>query len=124
LKTSKLFITALFRWNLSTSAVITNKDRQIWIHCMRFEVLMVVKMLMLVFWIVMLCGLVGRYQCFGGTFCFHLRASVCSSERLVCTYESTQHNYPEDQHPQEYIVSPQKWLCQKHSALRSLVLKS
>jgi hypothetical protein len=29
LKTSKLFITALFRWNLSTSAVITNKDRQI-----------------------------------------------------------------------------------------------
>jgi hypothetical protein len=32
---------------------------------MRFEVLTAVKMLMLVFWIVTPCGLVGRYQRFG-----------------------------------------------------------
>jgi hypothetical protein len=34
----------------------------------------VVKMSMLVFWVVMQCGLVGRYRCFGGT--------VTSSSRL------------------------------------------
>jgi hypothetical protein len=31
---------------------------------MRFEVLIAVKMLMLAFWVVTPCGLVGRYQCF------------------------------------------------------------
>jgi hypothetical protein len=36
---------------------------------MRFEVLMAVKMLMLVFWVVMPYGLVGTYQYFGGTYC-------------------------------------------------------
>jgi hypothetical protein len=35
---------------------------------MRFEVLMAVKMLMLAFWVIMLCGLVGRHQRFGGTY--------------------------------------------------------
>jgi hypothetical protein len=30
--------------------------------CRRFEVLMAVKTLMMVFWTVTLCGLVGRYQ--------------------------------------------------------------
>jgi hypothetical protein len=43
------------------------------IICVRFEVLTAVKMLMLFFWVVMLCGLVGRYQCFGGTYCLHLQ---------------------------------------------------
>jgi hypothetical protein len=28
---------------------------------------------MLIFWIVTLCGLLGRYQCFGGTYCLHLQ---------------------------------------------------
>jgi hypothetical protein len=28
-------------------------------------------MSMLVFWMVMLCGLEGRYQSFGGTYCLH-----------------------------------------------------
>jgi hypothetical protein len=32
-----------------------------------FEVLTVVKMSMLFFWVVMLCGLIGRYQCYGET---------------------------------------------------------
>jgi hypothetical protein len=39
---------------------------------MRFEVLTAVKMSMLVFWVVMPCGLVGKYQRFGGTYCLHL----------------------------------------------------
>jgi hypothetical protein len=62
---------------------------------MRFEVLTAVKMLMLVFWIVTPCGLVGRYQRFGGTYCLHLQVfspkAVCSSQTLVSTYKSTQH---------------------------------
>jgi hypothetical protein len=37
----------------------------------RFEVLMVVKMLMLVFWVVIQCEVVGTYQCFGATYCLH-----------------------------------------------------
>jgi hypothetical protein len=32
----------------------------------RFEVLTAVKMSVLLFWVMMLCGIVGRYQCFGG----------------------------------------------------------
>jgi hypothetical protein len=35
--------------------------------CMRFEILIVEKMLMVVFRIVTSCGLVGGYQHFGGT---------------------------------------------------------
>jgi hypothetical protein len=42
---------------------------------MRFEVLTVVKMSM-VFWVVTPCGLVGRYQCFGGTYCLHLQGWI------------------------------------------------
>jgi hypothetical protein len=40
---------------------------------MRFEVLtaQTVKTSMLIFWVVTLCGLVGRYQSFGGTRCLH-----------------------------------------------------
>jgi hypothetical protein len=36
---------------------------------MRSEVLMEVKTSTLVFWVVMLCGLEGIYQHFGGTYC-------------------------------------------------------
>jgi hypothetical protein len=39
----------------------------------RCEVLTAMKALMLVFWVVKQCGLVGKYQCFGGTYCFHLQ---------------------------------------------------
>jgi hypothetical protein len=38
------------------------------------EVLTTVKMSMLVFWVVMPCGLVGRYQRFGETHCLHLQS--------------------------------------------------
>jgi hypothetical protein len=40
---------------------------------MRFEVLTAAKMLMLFFWIVTPCTLVGRYQRFGETYCLHLQ---------------------------------------------------
>jgi hypothetical protein len=33
---------------------------------MGFEVLMTVKTLILIFWVVIPCNLVGGYQCFGG----------------------------------------------------------
>jgi hypothetical protein len=51
---------------------------------MRFEVLMTVKMSMLVLQVVMLCGLVGRYQCLRGTFSLKMQA-VCSRKMLVST---------------------------------------
>jgi hypothetical protein len=40
---------------------------------MRFEVLTAVKTSMLVFWVVLLCGLVGRDQRSGKTYCLHLQ---------------------------------------------------
>jgi hypothetical protein len=40
---------------------------------LRFEVLTAVKISTLVFWVVTPCGLVGRYQRFGGTHCHHLQ---------------------------------------------------
>jgi hypothetical protein len=40
---------------------------------MRFEVLTTVNFPMLVFWIVTPCGLIGRYQRFGETYCLHLQ---------------------------------------------------
>jgi hypothetical protein len=49
---------------------------------MRFEVLTVVKMSVLVFWVVTLCGLVGGHQ--------------FSSEMLVSTYKSSQCHNPEN----------------------------
>jgi hypothetical protein len=42
---------------------------------------MAVKMTMLVFWVVMLCGLIGNYQCFGGT--HYLQSSGLKME-AVC----------------------------------------
>jgi hypothetical protein len=37
----------------------------------RFEVLRAVMTLMMLFQVVTLCGLVGRYQLFGETYCLH-----------------------------------------------------
>jgi hypothetical protein len=36
---------------------------------MKLEVLTVAKISVLTFWVVTLCGLEDRYQCFGGTYC-------------------------------------------------------
>jgi hypothetical protein len=40
-----------------------------WILYMRFEVSMAVKMSLFFFWVVMLCWLLSRNQCFGGIYC-------------------------------------------------------
>jgi hypothetical protein len=58
----------------------------------RFEVLTAVKMMM--FWVVAPCRLVGRYHRFGGM----KMETVCFSETLVSTYESTRRHNPEQQH--------------------------
>lgn len=51
---------------------------------LRFELFLVVKMLMTAFWVVVLCGLLGGYQCFGGT--------------LITIYKTTLFHNPEDHH--------------------------
>jgi hypothetical protein len=50
-------------------------------NLVRYEVLTEVKMLMLVFRVVTLCELAGRYQRFGETYCFH-------HEGVVSNYKS------------------------------------
>jgi hypothetical protein len=42
-------------------------------YCVRSEVLTALKMTMLFFWVVTPCGLVGRYQHFGETYCLHFQ---------------------------------------------------
>jgi hypothetical protein len=58
---------------------------------MRSEVLTAVKMLMLVFWVVTLCVIVGRYQRFGGTRCLR---------NVGITGKSTRRYNREDQYRQ------------------------
>jgi hypothetical protein len=48
-------------------------SRRITKFCIRFEVYTAMKMLMLVFWVVMPCGLVDRCKRFGRTYCLHLQ---------------------------------------------------
>jgi hypothetical protein len=48
---------------------------------------------MLVFWVVTPCGLVGRYQRFGETYCLLLQGLT-----FVSTCKSTRRYNPEDQH--------------------------
>jgi hypothetical protein len=78
-----------------------------------FEVLSAVNMSMLFFWVVTLCGLVGRYQRFGGTYVYFLglkMKAVCSSEILVFTYKSTQRYNPENQHQYVYTISARSFI--------------
>jgi hypothetical protein len=66
---------------------------------MRTEVLMAVKTLILIFWVVTPCKLLGRYQHFGGIYCLYPQ-DLSPENRgniLVSTYKSTWHNNPEDQ---------------------------
>jgi hypothetical protein len=42
----------------------------------RFEVLVVVKMSVVVFWVVTSCGLLDGYEHFGGTYCHHLQGGT------------------------------------------------
>jgi hypothetical protein len=57
---------------------------------MRFEVLMAVKMSILVFWVVMPCGLVGRYQHSGGTYCLCLQGITTQKTTLTLFYDNSQ----------------------------------
>jgi hypothetical protein len=52
----------------------------VWSH--KVKVLIAVKMLMVVFCVVTLCGLVSGYHCFGGTYCLHLHD--WSNEGSLC----------------------------------------
>jgi hypothetical protein len=61
----------------------------------RFVVLTAVKMSVLFFWIVTLCGLVCTYS-FGEACCLHLQAEF--SKMLISTYKSTQCNNTKGRH--------------------------
>jgi hypothetical protein len=52
---------------------------------MRFVAIMVVKMLMVVFWVVMMCGLIGRYQHSRGNSALKMEI-VCSLKTFLSTY--------------------------------------
>jgi hypothetical protein len=68
---------------------------------MRFEVLMALKILLLVFWVVMACGLfIGRYKHYRGTYCLHLQGwrQYVSSKMLMSAYKSALCYNPEDQY--------------------------
>jgi hypothetical protein len=54
----------------------------------RYEVLMVVKILIVVFCVVMLCGLIGGCQRFRGMYCFHLQGEV-NSPHGITTQKTT-----------------------------------
>jgi hypothetical protein len=66
-----LSISMTYRYILTM--LIFRKQECTTLNITRLEVLTVVKMLMLVIWVVALCGLSGRYQRFGGTCCLHLQ---------------------------------------------------
>jgi hypothetical protein len=54
-----------------------------------------VKALIMVFWVVMPCSLVGSYHCFGGTSALNMKA-IQSSEMMVTTYKTAQCHILED----------------------------
>jgi hypothetical protein len=71
----------------------------------RFEVFTAVRMIMTLFWVLASCRLVGRCQRFGETYCLILSSTlkmetVCFSETLSSTDESTRRQNPEHHHQQ------------------------
>jgi hypothetical protein len=54
-------------------------------------------MSVLVFWVIMLCELVGGYQILPSSSGMKLEA-ICSSKTLISAYKSTWQNNPEDQY--------------------------
>jgi hypothetical protein len=53
--------------------------------CLRFEVLLAVKMSVLVACVVIMCGIVGRYQCFHVYFFYWYIMDVFQVPELECT---------------------------------------
>jgi hypothetical protein len=63
---------------------------------MRFEVFTAVKIEILIFWVVMLCSLIGGYHCFGGTCYLHLQGGRDGGSMSLQNVGN---------HPQDYAVS-------------------
>jgi hypothetical protein len=64
-----------------------------------FEVFMMVKIQVEVFWVVTPCNVAVGYQCFGGSCCFHLEGeveAVGSPEMFLSYHVTTYHDNPED----------------------------
>jgi hypothetical protein len=53
---------------------------------MRFDVLTAMKMSISVFWAVTPCGLVGRYQRFGGIYCLHVQDAETQKTNIDSKY--------------------------------------
>jgi hypothetical protein len=68
---------------------------------MRLEVLMVVSMSMVVYWVGTLCGLVNGYQHFSEHTSDLKIEAVCSSKMMVPIYISPHCHNPEDHHGQQ-----------------------
>jgi hypothetical protein len=73
--------------------------------CVRCEIFTAVKMLIVVFWIMTPCCLVGRYRRFGGT--CRLTSTLQMEairffETLVITYKTTGRHNPEDNSPHSF----------------------
>jgi hypothetical protein len=64
---------------------------------MRFEAFTTVKMMMILFWVLAPCRLVGKCHHFREIYCLHLQ-TVCFSETLASTNESTPCQNPEEHH--------------------------
>jgi hypothetical protein len=64
---------------------------------MTFEILTMLAMMMVAFWVVTPCEPVHRYQSFRGTYCPEDGSGILS-ETSVSTNKFTKHNNPEDQH--------------------------
>jgi hypothetical protein len=102
----------LLLWSYSTvrSDVTHNAFRKVMYHSKlqapyrrfheykRSEVFTRVNTSLVVFWVIMLCSLVGDYRHFGGTYHHHLQGTLEAigfSEMLVTTYKTTQHHNPD-----------------------------
>jgi hypothetical protein len=60
-----------------------------------FEVLIAVEVLIMVFWVVMLCSLMGSYHSFGVTWVLKMKV-IQSCEMMVTAYKTTKLHIPED----------------------------
>jgi hypothetical protein len=65
------------------SSFLSTLDRWAYMKILRFEVLMA-KISVFVFWILVPCGLLGRDQHFGGTYCLHLHSTLLLPSCVPC----------------------------------------
>jgi hypothetical protein len=80
---------------------------------MGFQDLAVVKILVVAFWVLMPCSLVGGYQNFGGTYYSQSALKVeviCFSEMFVTAFKITFSHNLEDHSPNNQYVSSQTFV--------------